>query len=80
MNQNGLTCLHTACIHRHVEFVKYLCAAGVAQDTCDTRGQTALHYASCEGFREIVDVLCRAVADKDRADDKGYTGLTTQVG
>ena len=55
-------------------------AAGVAQDTCDTRGQTALHYASCEGFREIVDVLCRAVADKDRADDKGYTGLTTQVG
>jgi ankyrin repeat protein len=78
-NSMGSTPVHYACVHGHLDVVKYLVERFGKVSTVDARdmlGVNALHYASNHGFLDIVAYLVEqwGAAVDARADD-GWTPL-----
>ena len=67
-NSTGMTALHTAVMHDHLDIVELLLHAGADPNAIDVDGYTPLMYA---GSLECVDVLLRAGAGLDYCDDVG---------
>ena len=79
-NERGLTPLHLASAHGHVEVVKRLIQAGgeVNQKcksgwTQDEDGSTPLHEASRNGHVDVITALLSAGADKTIKNEDGST-------
>lgn len=52
--EDGLTPLHVASSHGHLQIVNDLLLAGADCDSADDSGATALQYASQEGSAQMV--------------------------
>ena len=62
-----VTPLHIACLHNHVDVVKFLIQNGANLNPKDFWNATPLHYAASAGNLEVVDYLCQIGVDMDVA-------------
>ena len=71
----GNTPLISACIHRDIQRINALIAAGAKVNAKDKNGETALMNAAPYGHVECVAILIAAGADINATDNKGNTAL-----
>jgi len=71
----GVTALHMAARHGHVDVVKYLLDNGCSVAAATTHGFTALHFAAEEGFDPVVQALLEADAAVDQPNALNWSPL-----
>ena len=61
-DKQGITPLHTAALHNHMEIAQMLLNAGADLMCRDKEMSTALHHAASEGNLDLVNMLFEAAA------------------
>lgn len=77
---SGRTALHVACLHGHLELVKYLLGHQVELNDLDLLGLSPLDYATRGGHNEIEEVLLASggVSAATNANGNQYQELSVE--
>lgn len=78
---SGRTPLHVACLHGHINLVKYLLKYNVEMNEVDVLGLTAYDYANRGGQKEVMDLLLEngVIPSSTNGDDLHFPKLVTEV-
>lgn len=77
---SGRTALHIACLHGHLDLVKYLLKNSVETHLLDALGLSALDYATRGGQQELIDLLLKnGVTSTSPTNEIKYPKLITVV-
>lgn len=60
-DENGNTCLHTACSFNHPQIVKILLDHGLVRNTVNKHGRTPLHETTTDQIKQLFSRVSEAV-------------------
>jgi ankyrin repeat protein len=75
VNKGGMTALHMACMHGHLEVVQILLDRGANVHVRDNNGSFPLHVAAAFNHADVCRLLLEYGADPDRKDWRNMTAL-----